>query len=362
MRILILGGAGFVGSTLARLWKSSSEQVHVTAVDNLKRRGSELNLPLFAKKGIDFVHGDVRELCDIAELRGDFDVVIDASAEPSVLSGHSSGLRYLFDTNVKGTWNFLEFIKQRGVQTAFFLSTSRVHEIQALREIPLIEEPSRFSLDLSVLENNEIMGLSHNGIAEEFSTSGRKSLYGATKFCSESFIQEFCGQFGTRVYINRCGVIAGPGQFGRTDQGVFTLWVANHHFGLPLRYTGFGGNGKQVRDLLHPRDLFDLMRAQLRSNDPSRIGKPFAVGGGSAGSVSLRELTDLCQTVTGRTTPIGSEAQTNEVDIPYYVVDSSLAQRTFDWAPRVRVHEIIEEIAIWLRENERDLEAIFRGK
>lgn len=62
--------------------------------------------------------------------------------------------------------------------------------------------------------------------------------------------------------INRCGVIAGAGQFGKVDQGVFTLWVANHFFGKPLKYTGFGGTGAQVRDLLHPSDLFRLLEAQ----------------------------------------------------------------------------------------------------
>ena len=88
---------------------------------------------------------------------------------------------------------------------------------------------------------------------------GFRSLYGSTKRASELFIEEYVENFGFPAIVNRCGVIAGAGQFGKTDQGVFTLWVARHLFGRGLQYTGFGGTGKQVRDVLHPADLFRLV-------------------------------------------------------------------------------------------------------
>src|SRR5207302_2093552 len=119
--------------------------------------------------------------------------------------------------------------------------------------------PSRFE----IAEDNEQKGISKKGISESFPIHLPRSLYGATKLASEMIIQEYAYAYGLQALINRCGVIAGPGQFGKVDQGVFTLWVANHYFRRPLKYTGFGGRGKQVRDLLHPLDLFTLLKQQL---------------------------------------------------------------------------------------------------
>jgi CDP-paratose 2-epimerase len=356
MRVLILGGAGFVGSSLALLFRDKYPSAKIVAFDNLRRRGSELNLPKFKNYGIDFVHGDIRSKDDLSDLEGNFDLVVEASAEPSVHAGVSGrGIDYLTQTNLVGTLNFLEFGRKRAAQS-IFLSTSRVYSIPALRAIPLKESALRVVLG----DSQDVRGLSEQGISESFPTVGQgfRSLYGSTKLASELFIEEYAATFEMSILINRCGVIAGPGQYGKTDQGVFTLWVARHYFGGGLSYTGFGGLGKQVRDLLHPRDLFDLMERQWPQMNQHK-GCVFAVGGGLANSVSLLKYTQICQELAGRSIEIKSIPDTASVDIPWYVTDSSKAQSTFGWVPQRSPSVIAGEIVRWMKDQETDLKPLF---
>lgn len=353
MKILITGGAGFVGSNLALAFKEENLANEIVVLDNLKRRGAESNLVLFKQLGIDFVHGDIRIYSDFEEISGNFDVLIEASAEPSVLAGINGAPNYMLQTNLLGTINCLEFARRRA-NSLVFLSTSRVYSMTPLREIALVEAPSRFE----ILENQRWSGVSQDGVSEIFPTHLPRSLYGATKLASEMIIQEYVHSYGLRAVINRCGVIAGPGQFGKVDQGVFTLWVANHFFKRPLRYTGFGGKGKQVRDLLHPADLFSLIKKQIANMDDS-AGEVFNVGGGREISTSLCELTALCQDLSGIQVPIAEDPQTSTVDIPLYISDYSKAARSFDWQPERSVPTIVTEILNWIRDNETHLRFIF---
>jgi CDP-paratose 2-epimerase len=164
--------------------------------------------------------------------------------------------------------------------------------------------------------------------------------------------------FDLPVLINRCGVIAGPGQFGKTDQGVFTLWVARHVLGGPLSYTGFGGEGKQVRDLLHPRDLFQLIQKQVPVLSQYK-GRVFCVGGGLSNSTSLLEYTQICEKETNTKLSIASIKETSPVDIPWYVTDARCAQKTFDWRAETSVPQIVHEISEWIKDNKDELQTIF---
>lgn len=353
MNILITGGAGFVGANLALSFRQDYPSAHIVAFDNLKRRGSELNLSTFREHGISFVHGDIRIPTDLDALAGDFDIFIEASAEPSVLAGLSGSPQYLLQTNLLGTLNCLEFARQRA-DSFLFLSTSRVYSMRPLKEISLEETASRFEIAASQC----LSGVTPDGISEDFPLHSPRSLYGATKLASELVIQEYVELYGLRAVINRCGVIAGPGQFGKVDQGVFTLWVANHFFQKPLAYTGFGGTGKQVRDLLHPADLYRLLRQQLARLDDC-AGEIFNVGGGRQVSTSLRELTMLCREVLGNKVAVVEKPETSAVDIPLYISDYRKAARFFDWQPRHDLCHIVEDIYKWLRANERVLKPIF---
>ncbi len=349
--ILITGGAGFVGASLARRFKGAFPDARVVAFDNLHRKGSELNAEGFQNEGIEFHKGDVRFYKELQGVNGDFDLVIDASAEPSVHAGAAGEEQdYVIQTNLNGTIHCLQFAVERSA-AVIFLSTSRVYAIPDLRSIPLIDSDTRLSPDVSQLPP----GMSKEGITEDFATarSGGRSIYGTTKLASELFAEEFAASANVPCVVNRCGVIAGPGQFGKTDQGVFTLWVARHFYGGDLQYTGFGGQGHQVRDILHPDDLFELLLKQCSQMDSLR-GEVFSIGGGMEGSVSLAEYTELCATVTAKKIKIAENPETAAVDIPWYVTDYSLAKKTFNWQPQVRPAQIVEQISRWL-ENGGDL-------
>ncbi len=353
MRVLVTGGAGFVGSHIALAFGTMPGN-QIVVLDNLRRRGSELNVGRLKDRGIEFIHGDIRVASDLTDLDGNFDLFIEASAEPSVHAGREGSPSYVLGTNLCGTINCLEFARKR-VDSFIFLSTSRVYSITPLREIKLTETPRRFEL----ASEQVLPGITNSGIAENFPTDQARSLYGATKLASELLIQEYASAYGLKAIINRCGVIAGPGQFGRQDQGIISLWVAHHYFGMPLKYTGFGGTGKQVRDLLHPADLSDLLQKQVNCRD-TWCSSIFNVGGGREISVSLRELTDLCRDSVCREVEVSGIERTEPVDVPLYLTDYRKAAQAFDWRPRRDARTIVAETAVWLRSNEKELGPIFR--
>jgi CDP-paratose 2-epimerase len=350
-RILITGGAGFVGSNLALLFRQERPDAAIIVMDSLKRRGGELNLPRLRAAWVEFRHGDIRCPDDFDDLPP-FDLMIDCSAEPSVQAGLSGSPRPVLDTNLVGTINCLEAARARGA-AFLFLSTSRIYPIATLNDLPFVETETRFRW----AERPEVPGFSAHGIAEDFPIGGARSFYGASKLAGEQLIQEYVYSYGMRALIDRCGVLAGPWQMGKVDQGVITLWVARHYFGRPLRYTGFGGHGKQVRDLLHVHDLFDLLLLQLEA--PERWdGRAYNVGGGQEVSVSLRELTDLCVHETGRTVPIAPVPETASVDLRIYITDARRVGRDFGWRPTRDAPRIVRDIRAWIEGHREGLKDV----
>lgn len=353
MKILITGGAGFVGSSLAIALKTNYPDYQLFALDNLKRRGSELNLSRLKKAGVEFVHGDIRSKEDFDALPA-VDTVIEASAEPSVLAGLDGTPDYLINTNLFGTVNCLNYALKH--KAAFiFLSTSRVYPIKTLETLNFVEEETRFAL----ADEQPVPGASAKGIAENFPLDGARSLYGTTKLASELLIQEYNEFYNLKTVINRCGVITGPWQMGKVDQGVMVLWVAKHYFQQQLGYFGYGGTGKQIRDMLHVADLYRLIDWQLHNLDQVN-GEILNAGGGLESSASLQELTKICQEVTGHTIPIKAVAETRTADIRLYVTDNTKVTQLTGWKPEIGIKQIVEEIAEWLKENEDDLGPILR--
>lgn len=350
-RVLVTGGAGFVGTRLALGWKEAFPRADVVAFDNLKRRGSELALSRLRSGGVRFVHGDIRSFEDLESV-GPVDLLIECSAEPSVHAGYGQSPQYLINTNLLGLAHCLEHLRRTGGDLVF-LSSSRVYPIVPLRELPLVRDGDRLALPPGRSGN----GWSPAGIGEEFSLRGARSLYGTTKLAGELLIEEHRAAYGLRAFIDRCGVIAGPWQMGKVDQGFVVLWMARHMYGGPLSYTGFGGEGLQVRDILHIDDLLELLLLQAASMD--RIdGGVFNVGGGMDRSSSLLELTRSCARMTGRSIDISRVPETKPADIPWYVTDHSLVTRTLGWAPRRGVAKTLDDVARWLHDHRRELEPI----
>ena len=345
MRVLVTGGAGFIGGNVALGLSERHPGWEIVALDNLRRRGAELNLPRLREQGISFVHGDVRVLDDLIAL-GEIDIIVECSAEPSALAGVDGSPDYVIQSNLAGAYHCLELARRRGAYM-LFLSTSRVYPVAALGALTLEETDTRFELS----DRQTLPGASAAGISEEFPLAGARTLYGATKLAAELLIEEYRAAYGLRAVINRCGVIAGPWQMGKVDQGVFTYWMLAHHFRRELSYIGFGGSGRQVRDLLHVADLLDLIDEQL--SDPDRWdGVTVNVGGGREVSLSLLETTALCAEITGNQLPIGSVTQTRPGDVPVYVSDCAALSRLSSWRPNRGPRDILADIHQWIGDNE----------
>ena len=351
MRILITGGAGFVGSNLALLLKRDRPADEVIALDNLKRRGSELTLSRLRAGGVEFQHGDIRNPEDLAEV-GPVSLLIECSAEPSVHAGCDGNPSYVLNTNLGGTLNCLEHARRHAADFVF-LSTSRVYPIVPLSSLPLVSNGTRFMIP----EGQRGEGWSERGISEAFPLTGHRSLYGATKLCSELMIEEYRATYGLRTLVNRCGVLTGPWQMGKVDQGFVVLWLARHVYGGKLSYLGFEGQGLQVRDILHVQDLYDLLRRQL-ADIGKHSGKVYNVGGGLSVSVSLRELTRYCEELTGNKIEIAVVPETHAADIPYYVTDHSAISASTGWSPQRGVSDILCDIHAWLRDHRQILEGV----
>ena len=350
--ILVTGGAGFVGSSLALALKAAWPASRITALDNLKRRGSELNLPRLAEGRVEFLHGDVRNPEDLAAA-GRPGLLVECSAEPSVLAGMDGSPDYVIQSNLFGAYHCIEKARQWGADVIFF-STSRVYPIAALNQLRFEEQPTRFAL----CPEQPFPGASEHGISEDFPLAGARSLYGMTKYSAELLLEEYAAAHGLRYLVNRCGVIAGPWQMGKIDQGVIALWMACHYFRKPLSYIGFGGLGKQVRDFIHIDDLVDVVLRQIR--DLGRYqGKCFNVGGGRECSVSLLEATALCQEITGNTLPMGRDPKDRPADVRIYITDARRLERDAGWRPARGVRQTFSDVYEWLRAEEPRLQPIF---
>lgn len=353
MNILITGGAGFVGSSVAINLKKQYPNYTITVFDNLKRRGSELNLNEFKELGINFIHGDIRSKEDL-DVISYFDIMIEASAEPSVMAGLDSDPSYVISNNLYGSINCFNLCVKYKAKL-IFLSTSRVYPIDAIEKANYVEEVTRFNFS----EKQSTIGISQLGISESLDTNGARSFYGTTKLSSELFIQEYATFYNIDASIIRYGVIAGPRQMGKTDQGVVTLWMAKHYWKQSLKYIGYGGKGKQVRDILHIADLIDLVILQIQQMDKFK-NKIFNAGGGLSCSASLLEMTDICQEITGNKINIQSEIETRPADLRAYITDNTKIINEVNWQPKKTIGNIFEDIFIWIKENEKQLISILK--
>ena len=346
MKILITGICGFVGSSLARAFTQAGGH-HLIGLDNFIRPGSETNRAELKKLGVQIFHGDIRSASDLEAIPA-VDWVIDAAANPSVLAGvdGKTSSRQLIEHNLTGTVNMLEFCKTHRAGFTL-LSTSRVYSIPPLADLPVEIHRGAFRPDVS---QDLALGISAKGVAETFSTQAPVSLYGATKIASESLAVEYGATFDFPVFINRCGVMAGAGQFGRPDQGVFAYWINSHLNKRPLKYIGFDGMGHQVRDCLHPRDLIHLLEKQFAAGEIPQEHRIVNVSGGATSAMSLRQLTAWCDDQFGQH-KVETEPVPRPFDIPWMVLDSTKVESVWNWTATTPVLHILEEIADHARQH-----------
>lgn len=339
MRILITGVCGFVGSTLALGLKEGWPDWEILGLDNLVRAGSEINRPMLLNRDIKVRHGDIRNPSDLETLPS-CRWILDAAANPSVLAGvdGKTSSRQLIEHNLAGTVNLLE-LARRWSAGFLMLSTSRVYSVRELAAIPVQTKGDRFA----PRTGTKMAGLSRRGVAEAFPTEPPLSLYGSTKRASEILACEYAEAFDLPIFINRCGVLAGAGQFGKIDQGIFSFWIHSWRARRPLKYIGFNGQGRQVRDCLHARDLLPLVARQVRKPD-ANVPRIANVSGGIDHSASLRQLSAWCAQRFGAL-PVAKATTTRPFDVPWLVLDASQVEKAWNWTPQTSLEAIWTEIA-----------------
>ena len=272
-----------------------------------------------------------------------FDIIIDCCAEAAIEKSKNN-LDKVISTNLIGTINILKKAK-KDKSKVIFLSSSRVYPIKLIHK------------KLGNINLNKKIKIVHT-INEKDDIRGVKSIYGFTKLASEMLIEEFSYAFKLKYIINRCGVISGPLQFGYQDQGFVSLWVWNHMMKKDLKYIGYGGNGNQLRDVLHIDDLCSLILKQVKSIN--RINnKIFTVGGSKKSSTSLLSLTKSCQKITRNIVRIKKIKKTSIYDIPYYVTNNNYVSKVYQWRPKKNISNIIEDIYFWILKNKNNLEKYF---
>ena len=349
MKILITGICGFVGSTLAKEFRKQFPKWEIVGIDNFSRAGSWLNKPVIeGELDIQLFHGDIRSQTDVDALPK-CDWVIDAAAIPSVLAGvdGQTSSRQLIEHNLYGTVNLLEYCKRYGAGFVL-LSTSRVYSIPGLAnlEMEVVTDENGVGRFAPKADQDFPEGLSTHGVSESYSTLPPVSLYGSTKVASEQLALEYGETYGFPVWINRCGVMAGAGQFGHPAQGIFAFWIHSFREGRPLKYIGFGGKGHQVRDCLHPADLVPLLEKQFA--EPLDTSRPriLNTAGGYGNSMSLAQLTEWCRKRFPESpTTVQVDPSERKFDIPWMVLDGQTAQQAWTWEATSTILDVCHSIA-----------------
>ena len=223
MKILITGGCGFVGSNLALFLNSKG--FIVETLDNLIRKGSKYNYSLLKKKKIKNYKIDISNFKKIKSLPR-YDLILDCCAEAAVEISKKD-FDKVINTNLIGTINILKKSK-KDRSKIIFISSSRVYPLKEMNKI-IKNQNLKSKIKINRL------------FSEKDNIKGPKTIYGLTKLSSEMLIEEFSYAFKLKYIINRCGVISGPLQFGKQDQGFVSLWIWKHLEKKKLNYIGYGG-------------------------------------------------------------------------------------------------------------------------
>tara|TARA_B100000963_G_scaffold316592_1_gene296505 strand:- start:1983 stop:3005 length:1023 start_codon:yes stop_codon:yes gene_type:complete len=340
MKVLITGGCGFVGTNIAMFLYSKGFKID--CLDNLSRKGSIYNLNLLKKKRIKNFKIDISNYNKIRKLPR-YDLIIDCCAEAAVEISKKD-IDKVINTNFLGTLNILKKAK-KDKSKIIFISSSRVYPIKDINN--LIKK----KIIKSKIKINKTFG-------EKDNILGPKTIYGLTKLSSEMLIEEFSYAFGLKFIVNRCGVISGPLQFGKQDQGFVSLWIWGHLNKNKMKYIGYGGLGNQVRDVLHIYDLCDLIFLQIKKFKKIN-NKMFTVGGSKKSYVSLVQLTKICEKITKNKIKFNKVKKTSIYDIPYFITNNNLVSKSYGWKPKRNILKVVMDTFLWLKNNKSIIKKYF---
>jgi CDP-paratose 2-epimerase len=352
VKVLVIGGAGFIGSQLALYLSETGHQVYV--MDNLVRRGSESNVPVLRKHGIPFYHGDVRNAEDFIDIPSP-EVVCLTAAQPSAVAGYNNPTLDIH-SNTIGVLNTLEFARDTASGVIFW-STNKVYSADNVNQFPMRDMGTRHEWYQDFNPSIESGFSPRYGFSELLGVDGgQHSIYGLSKAMADLMCQEYYHAFGVPTIVNRFSCVSGPGQFGKEEQGWFVWFAIAHRYGLPVTLTGW--NGKQVRDILFIDDLCRLINIQI-NHITDISGEVFNIGGGRENTTSLLEHLRQLRLIYGRGVYTTFESEPRKADHCIYISDIRKADRLLGWRPQITMEQGYEQIVDWVSKNDALLGSLY---
>jgi CDP-paratose 2-epimerase len=340
MKVLITGGAGFIGINAASRYLARGDRVSI--LDNLSRPGTEANLRWLQHRGaVEFLQIDLRDGKAVeAALREqrDASLILHLAGQVAVTTSVADP-RSDFEINALGTLNVLEAMRRNKMaSTLIYSSTNKVYG--DLAQVQIAERPLRY----------EYVQMS-NGVHEEIGLDFH-SPYGCSKGSADQYTRDYHRIFGLNTVVFRQSCIYGTRQFGMEDQGWIAWFLIATQLGLPLTIYG---DGKQVRDVLFVDDLLDAYDAAANKIDVAR-GRVYNIGGGPANAISLLELIEYASSLSGKSLPY-SRGAWRLGDQRIYVSDIRCAKSELGWEPRTPWRRGVEAVRNWILANRTECEA-----
>ena len=334
MKILVIGGVGFIGSHVTDFFASLGQDVVV--FDNLSRRGVEKNQAWLTEKHgkkIKIIRGDIRNYSEIAKVVKDQDLIFHLAAQVAVTTSVTDP-REDFEINALGTLNVLEAVRTSG-QNPILLFTSTNKVYGGMEDVNIVEKPTRYDYENLPYGVPESRGLDFH------------SPYGCSKGAADQYVRDYSRIYGLRTIVFRMSCIYGTHQFGNEDQG----WVA--HFVITASqgiHISIYGDGKQVRDILYVEDLVQAMNQAITRIDRT-AGQVYNIGGGPQQTISVwTEFYPILIKLIDKEIKI-SYGDWRPGDQKVYISDTRKAQKELDWKPKVNVEQGIEKLYRWVQEN-----------
>jgi len=342
-KVLVTGGAGFIGSHVAEYYAKRDGEV--IALDNLSRAeilGVSQKEALYNwnrlkndSGNVKLIKGDVREFEKVEEAARDVNAIIHTAAQVAVTTSVKDPSMDL-EINIQGTFNVLEAARKSKQSPAIiFCSTNKVYGTN-VNKISIKEDEERYRY-----EDEKYV----DGIPENFPIDQcEHSPYGCSKLAADLYVQDYAHTYGLKTGVFRMSCIYGERQFGVEDQG----WVAWFTIATLLnKPITIYGNGKQVRDILHISDLIKAYDAFINSNLKHEV---FNIGGGPKNTLSLLQLLDLLQQLTGKRSKVRFQ-DWRPSDQKVYISDTRKAQNKLGWKPTINPKQGIKQLINWISQN-----------
>jgi CDP-paratose 2-epimerase len=332
-RMLITGGAGFVGCNAARFF--GMRNWNVTVLDNLSRQGTEQNLGWLSEgMSFEFERVDIRDRPEIDRVLSEnrFDAVIHLAAQVAVTTSVADP-QTDFAVNAIGTFNLLDAVRHYAPEAVFiFASTNKVY--------------GKITGAASELRGNRYVYTNREHGIGETEPLDFLSPYGCSKGAADQYVLDFARIYNIPATSFRQSCIYGPRQFGVEDQGWVAWFVIASLLG---RNITIFGDGKQVRDVLHVDDLLRAYEAAILA--PDRVAaQAFNVGGGPTRIMSLLDLIEMLERRLGRRIPLAWD-EWRPGDQQVYISDIRKLRNALDWSPQIAVETGIGQLMDWVEQN-----------